>query len=222
MRPCEPNIQDPSGFRGFAASVLLHGLFLFALLSIAPKLLPPLEPEDPIEVDFIPLPPLPAAPPVQAPIIAAPAPQQAVPETAPAPSPPEAAKDDGMVHSSRIYSGAVLTQKGNEEALTDYRNLSVDEQREQLCSLETLEQIAAWNKAYKPERMITYTFEEVIYEGNHMIANGAVFWSHDNWHRVKFDCELSPDQSKVVDLAFAVGTIVPKSDWEDHYLTQYK
>ena len=225
MRPCEPNKPESSGYGGVVASTLLHGLFLFALMTIAPKLLPSLPPEDPISVEIIvppPPPPKPAASPDTpsiAPALSSPS-EQAPPE--PEASPKQDGPDDGMIHSSQIYSGRVLARAGNEEALHDYRNLTGDEQREQLCALEVLEQIAAWNTAYKPERMVTYTFQEVRYEGSHMIADGAVFWSHDNWHRVKFDCELSHDQSTVVNLAFAVGTIVPKSDWEDYYLTKYK
>ena len=225
MRPCEPNKPESSGYGGVVASTLLHGLFLFALMTIAPKLLPSLPPEDPISVEIIvppPPPPKPAASPDTpsiAPALSSPS-EQAPPE--PAASPKQDGPDDGMIHSSQIYSGRVLARGGNEEALHDYRNLTGDEQREQLCALEVLEQIAVWNTAYKPERMVTYTFQEVRYEGSHMIADGAVFWSHDNWHRVKFDCELSQDQSTVLNLAFAVGTIVPKSDWEDYYLTKYK
>ena len=226
MRPCEPNRPENAGYEGVVASLLLHGLFLFALMTIAPKLLPSLPPEDPIAVEIIAPPP----PPLPPPTVAQKAPAEPVAASEPAkdtPPKPEASPetkppDDGMIRSNQIYSGKVLARAGNEEALHDYRNLTGDEQREQLCSLEALEQIAAWNDAYKPERMVTYTFEEVRYEGNHMIADGAVFWSHDNWHRVKFDCELSDDQSTVLNLAFAVGTIVPKSDWEDYYLTQYK
>nr|WP_321458448.1 DUF930 domain-containing protein [uncultured Cohaesibacter sp.] len=234
MRPCEPNLTDAGynrwslrGFGTIASSLLMHGFLLLILLSIAPKLLPPIEKEDPISVEFVPPPAAPPAPPERT-AAPAPAPQalaakpQADPELAPENPSAPVKQQDGMMHSRQIFSQAVLTQKGNEEALVDYRNLAPDEQREQLCSLETLEQIAIWSKVYKPERMVSYTFGAVRYEGAHVIANGAVFWSHGNWHRVKFDCELSTDQSKVVNLAFAVGTIVPKSDWEDYYLTEYK
>ena len=224
MRPCAPDQPDMTpplrGLGGIATSLMLHGLLLGVLASLAPKLMPPLEPEEPIEVDFVLPPPKPAPPAslrAQDGVAASPAAQEP-----PTPAPATNRTDDGMVRSSKIYSGAVLAREGNEEALHDYRNLAPDEQREQLCSLETLEQIAAWSDAYQPERMVTYSFGDVLYEGRHMIANGAVFWSHDNWHRVKFDCEFSEDMASVVSLSFAVGTIVPKSDWEAHYLNKYK
>ena len=51
MRPCEPNKPESSGYGGVVASTLLHGLFLFALMTIAPKLLPSLPPEDPISIE---------------------------------------------------------------------------------------------------------------------------------------------------------------------------
>nr|WP_319483629.1 DUF930 domain-containing protein [uncultured Cohaesibacter sp.] len=206
---------------GVSVSLILHGLFILALVSIAPRILETPQEEPPITVEIIPF--VPPPPPLEAPQLAEP---EAVPppvEPAPPPEPPKAIKQsDGMIHSNQIYSGEVLQRPENEEGLRDYRNLAPDEQREQLCSLEALEQIAAWSDAYKPERMVTYSFGEVQYKGNHMIANGAVFWSHDNWLRVKFDCVLSTDQSKVESLAFAVGTIVPKSDWEEHYLNKYE
>nr|WP_321526718.1 DUF930 domain-containing protein [uncultured Cohaesibacter sp.] len=202
---------------GVSVSLILHGLFILALASIAPRLLDAPQEEPPITVEIIPFVPPPP------PLTELPADPVAEPQSIEPPKAPKVMKQpDGMIHSNRIYSEEVLQRPENAEGLRDYRNLAPDEQREQLCSLETLEQIAAWSKVYKPERMVTYSFGEVQYKGNHMIANGAVFWSHDNWHRVKFDCVLSPDQSKVESLAFAVGTIVPKSDWEEHYLTKYK
>lgn len=202
---------------GVSVSLILHGLFILALASIAPRLLDTPQEEPPITVEIIPFVPPPPL------LTELPADPVAEPQPIEPPKAPKAMKQpDGMIHSNRIYSEEVLQRPENEEGLRDYRNLAPDEQREQLCSLEALEQIAAWSNVYKPERMVTYSFGEVQYKGNHMIANGAVFWSHDNWHRVKFDCVLSPDQSKVESLAFAVGTIVPKSDWEEHYLTKYK
>jgi hypothetical protein len=205
---------------GVSVSLILHGLFILALVSIAPRLLDAPQEEPPITVEII---PFVAPPPLEAAQLAEP---EAAPPPIEPPIPQKAQKalkqPDGMIHSNRIYSGEVLQRPENAEGLKEYRTLALDEQREQLCALEVLEQIAAWSDAYKPERILTYSFGEVQYAGNHMIANGAVFWSHDNWHRVKFDCVLSTDQSKVESLAFAVGTIVPKSDWEEHYLTKYE
>ena len=211
-------------------SVLLHGLLLAGLLSLVPRPLDAPEPDQRIKVDIIPFSALQSQkvlPKATAPAIhtnkSSDSKAGAMQKNATAPTKPIQPKvKDGMIRPTTMLSASSLARKGNKEAREDFAGLSGDEQREQLCALEALEQIEAWDKSYKPERMVSYTFADVRYEGRRIIADGAAFWSHDNWHHLKFDCELSDDLSKVLSFAFLVGVIVPKRDWEQYNLTKYK
>ncbi|WP_316858985.1 DUF930 domain-containing protein [uncultured Cohaesibacter sp.] len=230
----KPSYRDQNGMtlQGLGLSLLLHCVLFAGLALIAPRILDPIM-EQPIAVEIIPPPIRPA--PMKGSgeanarrVLAPPAPDDASDmasgqqEATDSGTLPEEDAKDGMVHARVMLSANALKVHADDETRQDFKHLTSDERREQLCALESLQQIAAWSDAYKPERMVTYTFEEVRYEEGHVIANGAVFWSHDNWHRVKFDCELSQDLSEVLSFAFAVGTIVPKEDWEAYYLTEYK
>ena len=192
-------------------SVLFHIALLALLLSIAPKRLKDMPLENGIEVDFIAIDAFKTANPDEA---------IATPDKS-APIPSKVVKDQ-MVRPGRMLSAGLLAHRDNAAGRRDFAGLAADEQKEQLCALEALEQIRAWDPSYHPLRMVSYTFAELRYSGNRIIADGAVFWSHDNWHRLRFDCTLSNDQSQVLSFAFRVGVIVPKDQWEAYNLTKYK
>ncbi|SNY91896.1 protein of unknown function [Cohaesibacter sp. ES.047] len=217
-----------------ALSVMLHGLLFGALISLAPEILPDADEEEtePIKVDFIPLSLLQPSPP-DPPRAPSPSPRPAqAPRTSAPPETPARQAPSGstlrydaprpMVRASRMMAASLLDDPANAEGRKEFYGLTEDEQQDQLCALEALEQIRAWNSRYVPERMVSYTFKEVRYEGNRIIADGAAFWSKENWHRLKFDCLLSDDHKSVVDFSFLVGVIVPKDQWEEHNLTRYK
>ena len=214
-----PGPAQPAAWRLLglvAGSMLLHAVFFCGLLLIRPDKPVPLD-IDPILVEIVP--PLPN--------------QSNLPRLAQdtdldLPASKQVERKDTkprtgeLVRPTRMLSAAALKRKGNKVARQDLGAITTDERAEQLCALEALEQIGVWNDAYKPERMVSYSFAEVRYEGTRLIADGAAFWSHDNWHRLTFDCLLDEALGKVVDFSFRVGVIVPKDQWEDHDLTRYK
>ena len=104
-----------------------------------------------------------------------------------------------------MLATSLLSHPDNADGRRDFASITPEEQREQLCALEALEQIKAWNADYVPERMVSYTFAEVRYDAQKIIADGAAFWSRDNWHHLKFECELSADDKRVIDFDFVVG-----------------
>ena len=232
--PTREDEKDRSYGLTLVASLSLHGLLAYALLSVMPDIIPDADEaeEKRIEVEFIPFAQLPPPTPEPKSLpdkddgLAAASPAS-VTEGAPSPQEaPRLPKDfrapRPMVRASRLMSSSLLADPANAEGRKEFYGLTDEEQEDQLCDLEALEQIRAWNSRYVPERMVSYTFEDVRYEGNRIIADGAAFWSKENWHRLKYDCLLSDDRKSVVDFSFLVGVIVPKDQWEQHDLTKYK
>ncbi|WP_319533145.1 DUF930 domain-containing protein [uncultured Cohaesibacter sp.] len=231
--PNSEDEKDRSYGLTLAASLSLHGLLAFALLSVMPEIIPDADEteERRIEVEFIPFAQLSPSPPEPAPTAPndglAAVPPAHVPEESPTQQqslqlPTDFRAPRPMVRASRLMSASLLSDPANAEGRKEFYGLTNEEQEDQLCDLEALEQIRAWNSSYVPERMVSYTFEEVRYEGNRIIADGAAFWSKENWHRLKYDCVLSDDRKNVVNFSFLVGVIVPKDQWEQYDLTEYK
>ncbi|WP_373236653.1 DUF930 domain-containing protein [Cohaesibacter celericrescens] len=229
MRLCQAYSPERSNAHSVLISVSFHGALLLGLLIIPMRQLADPEPETSIKVDVISFDVLRS--------IQATSNQRAKSSGAAvelsndgdlaqsdSPSPPSSVKPayGTLIRPTTMLSGSALARKGNAEARGDLAGITPEERREQLCALEALEQIHAWNEAYIPERMVSYSFDEVRYEGPRIIADGATFWSKDNWHRLKFECEVSDDLQRVLDFAFFVGVIVPKDQWERHNLTKYK
>lgn len=205
---------------GVVASALAH-LVLVALLIALPvgRALRPVTVE-PVAVDIVassrlaarvPSEPLAqAAPDAPEPVPAPPEPADAAPT---APQPPV------MVEATRMMARALLERPDNRQAREALAGLVEEEQLLQLCALEGMEQIAAWDDAYAPEQLEPEAMADARLDGSTVAADGAAVFSRGAWFNVSFACELSADLRDVVSFAFRVGDPVPRSEWEAHYLT---
>jgi hypothetical protein len=221
-----PFVRDPPSRlppRSIAASLRLHLALLGAL-----ALLPSIEqfqpaPEEGVEVELVtpeqiePKPELQAAQPTPPPT------NIAQPETPPAesqtparpnpPTPPPVPAAPVMVRARRLLSDDVLANprsRGTREALGQ---LEDTERIEQLCNLEAMGQVHAWKAEFQPDRVVAYAMEGTKLSRTAMRADGAVFRSKQQWYRIKFKCELSPDRRKVAGFEFMVGDPVPRREW---------
>lgn len=192
---------------GFFASVAVHAalLLLVVLMPGVDRL--PLAPEQKIAVDVLSeadfaaetKPDLPA-------ILRAPALPLAPPTD---PTPP-----GGMVHAKTMLSARVLADPRSRQAREDLATFADSERILQLCNLEAMEQIEAWNGTYRPDNLVAYARSEETISGNTIKADGAAFHSGDQWYELRFDCDLAPTRDKVVAFAFEVGKPVPRRDWD--------
>ena len=86
----------------------------------------------------------------------------------------------------------------------------------QLCNLEAMDQIEAWQDelpaghGWLPMRGRTIRIER-----RHDGRRRRAFRSRDRWYDIRFRCEVAPDHAKVVAFEFEVGDPVPRKDWED-------
>jgi len=176
-----------------------------------------------VPVEMVPLSALGPPPPVPAvPVAPAPAapgeetlPTDAPPPTAAAPATPTQPRED-MVRPTTMLSSRSLA--ASRQARLAMRTLASDTRVEQLCGLEAMEQVHAWQRDFQPDRIVVYAMGEPSLTGNRFEADGAAFRSRSLWYRIRFSCDLTTDHARVVGFAFAVGAPIPRDDWEEHGL----
>lgn len=200
-----------------ALSVLLHGLVLGLLMSL-PAGMPDKElGEEAIEVEFVPV----IRPPLQT--YAPPAEKQAektVPTEMAAEQPqddPERAVEidqDGFVHPGKMLSANILAMTHNRKARRALGEIGREEKWEQICMLEAMEQISAFDVDLTPDLLHSYTFELPDWKGKRQIADGAAFFAGGQWYRLAYMCELAKGADEVIDFSFRIGESVPRDDWE--------
>lgn len=144
-------------------------------------------------------------------------PPPTAPPVAPAPAAPEAPRD-GLIRPSRIFGASAFADPRSRKALEALPTFAPDERIVQLCDVEALEQIHAWDTALEPDLVIPYALEEVELSGRALVADGAAFRSGHHWYGVRFRCEVTADLTEVASFAFRVGREIPEAEWEAHGL----
>jgi hypothetical protein len=153
-----------------------------------------------------------------APVVPLPVPDiPAAPQTA---QPQVDDDDDGLVHASTFHAASILEGPDGRKLREALGNVADSERIVQLCGLEGIEQIHAFDPRYDPDMIVAYTMKDTVRQGQTLIADGAVFRSARAWYRLKFRCTVLPDFSAVTDYAFAIGDAVPREEWEAHDLTE--
>lgn len=191
-----------------AAAVLLH-LLLALALALAPD-----EPslasveESGIAVTIV----APPAPPAAAPSLPPP-----VLSTPPVPQPQARAPavPPAMVAPTVMLSQKALADPRSRQARTSLATLDGSERMVQLCNLEALEQIHAWNAGFDPELVVPYATRNETVSAATVTAEGAAFRSHDAWYGLSFECRLSGGGRQVVAFRFHVGAAIPPARWAD-------
>ena len=194
-----------------AGATLLHLLLLAALgsLSIRPLIEGTPQAETSVEVELLTQGAFEAMTqprPIEAPPGGPPDQPQSV-EAAPP------AEPGGMVRASRMMAAEALAHPLSREALAMLPHLAAEERIEQLCGLEAMSQIHAWQSDFEPDRVTAYAKGATTLAGRALIADGAVFRSKRRWYDLRFRCELSSDQEAIVAFEFRVGDPVPRGQW---------
>ncbi|OCC01926.1 hypothetical protein BA190_26410 [Labrys sp. WJW] len=207
---------------GLPAALLLHAIAL-ALLFLLPRPAP-LEqpPENSIEVEFVAEIPKPAAPAPQPPALPArpqaqePSAESVPQEGARPPRPSEALPPPpppAMIQARKILSDLALADPRSRQARKMLPLLGRDERMEQLCNIEAMAQLRAWNHELEPDLTIAYARAETKTADAGVTADGAAFRSRKQWFALKYRCDLTADLAKVSAFAFQAGSTIPRKDW---------
>ncbi|MGV8936090.1 MAG: DUF930 domain-containing protein [Allorhizobium sp.] len=92
------------------------------------------------------------------------------------------------------------------------------ERMEQRCDIEAMERIKREQAEFRPDKVVAYSFADPVVTGNAMKAPGAVVRSRGAWYRLKYKCTTGPQHLQVLGFQYKLGAIVPRRDWEKHYL----
>ncbi|WP_330999213.1 DUF930 domain-containing protein [Oryzicola mucosus] len=141
----------------------------------------------------------------------------ATPPVSQAIQPPDK-KTPGKVKPTLMLSEKVLADPRSRKARQELAALAPADQIEQLCGLEAMAQVSAWSKEFLPDRVVTYATAEPTFAGNALSADGAALHSKQDWFKLQFKCELTPDHKRVAAFEFLVGDPIPRIDWSEHSL----
>jgi hypothetical protein len=125
---------------------------------------------------------------------------------------------DEMIRPTAMLSSAALADPKSRQARAMLPHFDPTERSVQLCDLEAMEQVHAWQPAFKPERVVAYATAELAIAGDSIRADGAAVLSAGDWYTMRFDCGLSADHASVVSFAFKVGDAIPRDQWDSHNL----
>lgn len=103
-------------------------------------------------------------------------------------------------------------------AIRQLQALDPAERLEQRCDVEAMDRIRREQAGFRPDKVIAYTFADPEIAGDRMKAPGAVFRSRGEWYRLKFKCEIEAQHLGVTSFEYAIGSLVPRQDWEALYL----
>lgn len=135
---------------------------------------------------------------------------------APPQAPPSPA---AMIRATRLLAAATFADPRSRQAREMLPHLATSERVEQLCGLEAMGQVHAWKDDFQPDTLVAYAMAETRIVSTTVEADGGAFRSRKHWYNIKFRCEVAPDLAKVVSFEFAVGSEIPRHDWQKHNLT---
>lgn len=177
-------------------SFFLHGLAVVVILSLPPAVQPEPPPEAPVIVDVF--------TPQQFQAL-----QNEDARITPSPGPTELSVTGDTIRPGTMLSGAVLNAPQNAKARIALAKLQGDTRLEQLCTIETMEQIYHWKPDMKPEWVVTSARSDTKTQASTYIAKGAAFRHGNHWYDLSFICEASPNLELVVAFEFTVGEPIP-------------
>ncbi len=103
-------------------------------------------------------------------------------------------------------------------AAQELERLDPQTRLEQRCDLEAMERIHKDPAKLVPDELVAYAFAEPNIKGDKIRSAGAAFRSKGEWYHLSYTCSTSPDHMTILTFQYAIGQIVPHSEWSHHYL----
>jgi hypothetical protein len=113
-----------------------------------------------------------------------------------------------------LGSAAQARRSSSEEMMM----LTPETRLEQRCNARAMGEIERQHKGFKPDEFVAYAFGDTAIRGDKINAPGGAIRSHGNWYRVSYACQTSPDGLQVKSFTYQLGAIVPRQDWDKHFL----
>lgn len=88
---------------------------------------------------------------------------------------------------------------------------------EQACDIAVMNAIQKQTKL-APDKVLAYAFDDISIQQHQLIAPGAAVRSRNNWYKLSYKCIAQPNHLDIISITFKIGSIVPRTEWEQHYL----
>ncbi|MEK1890087.1 MAG: DUF930 domain-containing protein [Phyllobacterium sp.] len=139
------------------------------------------------------------------------------PTASTAPKPEESKKPDAAKPAPRRGKLVVARELYSPGAMFDPRvmqalgRLPPRQRMKQVCMIEALEQI----RRQKPgtDILVPFGASGSSYSETSLDAIGGAFRNGPNWYNIDFHCKVDTERTKVVAFSYAIGSMVPKSEW---------
>jgi hypothetical protein len=89
---------------------------------------------------------------------------------------------------------------------------------EQRCDARAMGIVGREHKGYRPDELVAYAFADPVIHGTNIKATGGAIRSAGRWYRLAYVCETSSDGLDIKSFSYRLGTEVPRSEWDAHYL----
>jgi hypothetical protein len=120
-----------------------------------------------------------------------------------------------LLVSAALASPARAMDNGAAEEL---KRLDPQTRLEQRCDLEAMERIHKDPAKLVADELVAYAFEEPKIKGDKIRSGGAACRSKGEWYHLSYTCATSPDHMTVLSFQYAIGQVIPHSEWAHHYL----
>ena len=89
---------------------------------------------------------------------------------------------------------------------------------EQRCNAKAMGTIDREHRDMHPDELVAYAFSDPRTNGSTLTAPGAAVRSGGKWYHLSYVCETAGDGTEVVRFTYSLGAVVPKAEWDGHYL----
>lgn len=116
---------------------------------------------------------------------------------------------------AELFSSAAQARRSRSEEMM---MLTPETRLEQRCNARAMGEIGREHKGFKPDEFVAYAFGDTVIRGDRINAPGGAIRSRGQWYRVSYSCQTSPDGLEVKAFAYQLGEVVPRQDWDKHFL----
>lgn len=101
---------------------------------------------------------------------------------------------------------------------TSILSLAPNARVEQRCNAKAMGVIGREHRDLRPDELVAYAFADPIITGPTIRAPGAAVRSRGKWYRLSYSCTTKDDGVDVVTFQYTRGAMVPRDEWDAHYL----
>jgi len=89
---------------------------------------------------------------------------------------------------------------------------------EQTCDFEVMDKINREHRGFNADKVVAYTFENPLIEGDAITAPGAAIRSKGEWYQLSYKCKTGPRHLDAQKLSHEIGAKIPHDEWAKYNL----